>query len=134
MKFHLKNFSFFLISFFVVVVNAAVHVGVAKMTKTAGYDNEEPLLYGKFPDGFQWGVATASYQIEGGWDEGGKGLSIWDVFTRPGSGHIDDDSDGTVACDSYHKYKEDVQVTLQQRTLSAPRIIRYSAVYPKTSL
>jgi len=112
MKFHYNFFSFFLILLLVFVGNAAIHIGVAKMTKTAGYDNEEPLMYGKFPDGFEWGAATASYQIEGGWDEGGKGLNIWDVFAMPGSGHIDDDLDGTVACDSYHKYKEDVQVSI----------------------
>ncbi len=37
-------------------------------------------------------------------------MSIWDVFAAPGSGHIDDNLDGKIACDSYHKYPEDVQV------------------------
>ena len=48
-------------------------------------------------------------QIEGGWDQGGKGLSIWDTFTD-GTTNIDDRSDGKVACDSYNKYPEDVQL------------------------
>ena len=56
-----------------------------------------------------WGAATAAYQIEGGWNEDGKGLSIWDVFTRI-NGTIKDGSSGDVACDSYHKYREDVQL------------------------
>src|SRR5439155_18539248 len=61
----------------------------------------------KFPKGFVWGVAAASYQVEGAAHEDGRGLSVWDMFCRkPGavwSGHS-----GDVACDHYHRYKEDV--------------------------
>jgi len=73
------------------------------------YIPEEPLLYDHFPDDFIWGAATAAYQIEGGWDEDGKGPNIWDTFTKV-DGNIVDGSSGDVACDSYHKYKEDVQL------------------------
>ena len=73
------------------------------------YQAEEPLLQASFPPDFVWGTATAAYQIEGGWNEDGKGLSIWDVFTRI-NGTIKDGSSGDVACDSYHKYQEDVQL------------------------
>ena len=74
-----------------------------------GYEMEEPLLFGQFPAGFKWGAATAAYQIEGGWDEDGKGVSIWDKFTENGD-HVEDGSTGKVACDSYHLYREDVRL------------------------
>ncbi len=60
-----------------------------------------------FRNDFVWGAATASYQIEGAWDQDGKSLSVWDMFCRkPGAvwnGHT-----GDVACDHYHRYPEDV--------------------------
>lgn len=61
----------------------------------------------KFPDTFTFGTATASYQIEGGWQEGGKGLSIWDAFTHT-PGKILDGHTADVACDHYHRFREDV--------------------------
>ena len=90
-------------SFVHVVLLVGVVVGVR------GYIYEEDLLYDHFPEDFKWGCATAAYQIEGGWDEDGKGVNIWDVFTRY-NGTIKDGSSGDVACDSYHKYQEDVQL------------------------
>ncbi len=61
----------------------------------------------KFPKGFRWGTATASYQIEGASREDGRGLSIWDTFCRK-PGRILDGSNGDVACDHYHRYRTDV--------------------------
>ena len=77
----------------------------------AKLDPEDEMLYDKFPEGFLWGAATSSYQVEGGWNDGGKGLNNWDVWTQdPDSGHVSDKTNGQVAADSYHKYKEDVQL------------------------
>lgn len=62
-----------------------------------------------FPDGFVWGAATSSYQIEGSPVADGKGPSIWDTFTRiPGA--IEDGSSGDVACDHYRRWESDVEL------------------------
>jgi len=63
----------------------------------------------KFPHDFLWGAATASHQIEGAWDEDGKGESIWDRFSHT-PGKIEDGSTGNVACDHYHRYQEDIDL------------------------
>ena len=61
----------------------------------------------QFPNDFIWGGATSSYQIEGGWNEGGKGPSIWDVFTMI-PGKVNNFENGNIACDHYHRIEEDV--------------------------
>lgn len=67
------------------------------------------MAFLQFPDGFQWGAATASYQIEGAVHEDDRGLSIWDTFThQPGT--IQDGDTGDIACDHYHRYRDDVQL------------------------
>jgi beta-glucosidase len=62
-----------------------------------------------FPKGFWWGTATASYQIEGAWKEDGKGESIWDRFSHT-PGKTKNGDTGDIACDHYHRFKEDVQI------------------------
>jgi len=63
----------------------------------------------QFPEGFLWGCATAAYQVEGAFDADGRGLSIWDTFSKS-PGRVAMDHNGDVAVDQYHRYKEDVQL------------------------
>ncbi|XP_070575297.1 cytosolic beta-glucosidase-like isoform X2 [Ptychodera flava] len=65
------------------------------------------ILYDQFPQNFSWGVATAAYQIEGAWNEDGRGPSIWDTFSHQ-PGRVYQNHNGDTACDSYHKIEEDV--------------------------
>ncbi len=60
-----------------------------------------------FPEGFSWGAATAAYQIEGASTADGRGVSIWDTFSRV-PGKVRRGDTGDIACDSYHRYPEDV--------------------------
>lgn len=60
-----------------------------------------------FPEHFTWGAATAAYQIEGAWNEDGKGKNIWDVFSHI-PGKIKNGDTGDTGCDHYHRFREDV--------------------------
>jgi len=60
-----------------------------------------------FPKNFFWGTATAAYQIEGAWKEDGKGESVWDRFSHT-PGTIKNGDTGDTACDSYHRWREDI--------------------------
>ena len=83
----------------------------------------------QFPQGFLWGCATAAYQIEGGAAEDGRGPSVWDVYSHK-PGIVNNNDNGDVADDSYHRYKEDVQL-LKHLGVSAYRMsISWSRVFP----
>ena len=81
-----------------------------------------------FSKTFVWGAATASYQIEGAAREDGKGLSVWDVFCQKALS-IWNNQSGDIACDHYHRYKEDVSLMKQiglhayRLSVSWPRVI-----------
>ncbi|MDE6747139.1 MAG: family 1 glycosylhydrolase, partial [Oscillospiraceae bacterium] len=82
-----------------------------------------------FSDNFVWGAATASYQIEGAAAEDGKGKNIWDVFSHT-DGKISDNSSGDIACDHYHKFKEDVKL-MSELGLKAYRFsVSWSRIIP----
>ncbi|MFV0632493.1 GH1 family beta-glucosidase [Demequina sp.] len=80
----------------------------------------------KFPDGFLLGAATASYQIEGGVNEGGRGRSIWDTFCATPDKVVGGDN-GDVACDHFHRWQEDVDM-MEEMGLDA---YRFSIAWPR---
>jgi beta-glucosidase len=80
----------------------------------------------QFPKDFFWGTATAAYQIEGAWNEDGKGESIWDRYAHR-VGTIKGATTGDVACDSYHRYKEDIALMKDMHLNS----YRFSISWPR---
>ncbi|MEP7291363.1 MAG: GH1 family beta-glucosidase [Chloroflexota bacterium] len=82
----------------------------------------------QFPKDFMWGTATASYQIEGAFDEDGRLPSIWDTFSRT-PGCVTNGDTGDVACDHYHRYREDAAliadlgVQAYRFSIAWPRVI-----------
>jgi len=84
----------------------------------------------EFPEGFCWGVSTAAYQIEGAAAKDGKGKSIWDVFANV-PGHIADARTGDVACDHYHRYREDVSLMKSLNVKNYRMSIAWSRVFPE---
>lgn len=62
-----------------------------------------------FPAEFKFGAASASYQIEGAWDEDGKTSNVWDWLTHTNPDFISDRSNGDVAADSYHMFEKDIK-------------------------
>ena len=80
----------------------------------------------RFPPGFLWGAATSAYQIEGAVSEDGRGRSIWDSFCD-GPGNVLNGDTGAVACDSYHRYGEDIAL-MRELGLGA---LRFSVAWPR---
>ncbi len=79
-----------------------------------------------FPDGFLWGIATAAFQVEGAWNEDGKGESIWDRWTHT-PGKVKGAATADVACDEYHRYREDIGIMKRMNLKS----YRFSISWPR---
>ncbi|MGQ9473129.1 MAG: GH1 family beta-glucosidase [Candidatus Caldatribacteriaceae bacterium] len=83
-----------------------------------------------FDSHFLFGVATAAYQIEGAWNEDGKGESIWDRFAHT-PGVIEDGTTGDIACDHYHRYREDIRL-MKELGVDVYRFsISWSRIFPE---
>ena len=85
---------------------------------------ERPAI--EFPDGFLWGAATASYQIEGAAREGGRGKSVWDTFSHT-EGKVAKGHTGDVACDHYHRLEADVALMADLGLQTLPLLDRVAA-------
>ena len=83
-----------------------------------------------FPEDFNWGVATSSYQIEGAAFEDGRGESIWDRFCAT-PGKVANSEDGVTACDHYHRFEEDIQIMKQLGVTTYRFSMAWPRMFPK---
>ncbi|PSR98148.1 Beta-glucosidase [Actinidia chinensis var. chinensis] len=88
-----------------------------------------PLSRTHFPPQFIFGSATSAYQVEGAWNEGGRGPSIWDSFSHA-EGKICDGSNGDIAVDQYHRYKEDIELIAKLGFGAYRFSISWSRIFP----
>jgi len=94
--------------------------------QVAGAVSPPEIAAARFPKDFLWGMATSAYQVEGAWNADGKGESIWDRFAHT-PGKIRDGSNANVACDQYHRYKEDIAILKRLNMKS----YRFSTSWPR---
>jgi beta-galactosidase len=112
--------------FVVVLLFLGAIAGVIICQKLSVELNTTSSTFHKFPNNFVWGAATSSYQIEGATYEGGRGESIWDTFCQE-PGRISDGSNGDIACDHYHRFRQDVRL-MAELGLQA---YRFSIAWPR---
>jgi beta-glucosidase len=110
------------------VIGAVAVSSLSASARYLGSLSETPHAFVpyQFPKDFLWGAATAAYQIEGAWNVDGKGESIWDHFAHT-VGKVKGADTGDVACDSYHRYKEDVELAKKLNLKS----YRFSISWPR---
>ncbi|MDQ7863464.1 family 1 glycosylhydrolase [Peribacillus frigoritolerans] len=84
----------------------------------------------RFPDDFLWGSASAAYQVEGAWNEDGKGLSVWDIYAKK-KGTTYEGTNGDVAVDHYHRYREDIALMAEMGLKAYRFSVAWSRIYPE---
>ncbi|XP_072385137.1 myrosinase 1-like [Diabrotica undecimpunctata] len=94
---------------------------------STSYTSDIVINNKRFPTSFLFGAATSSYQIEGGWDADGKGQNIWDNVTHKNPNFIKDGTNADVSSDSYHRYKDDVQLLKDH----GAQFYRFSIAWPR---
>ena len=87
---------------------------------------QDEIAHAQFPDSFLWGMATAAFQVEGAWNEDGKGESIWDRCTHT-VGKVKGGTTADVSCDEYNRYREDIAILKQLHQNS----YRFSISWPR---
>uniref|UniRef100_A0A3B4BLN3 Uncharacterized protein n=1 Tax=Periophthalmus magnuspinnatus TaxID=409849 RepID=A0A3B4BLN3_9GOBI len=90
------------------------------------YPGDKAFLYDTFPEGFVWAVGTAAYQVEGAFEKDGKGLSIWDTFTRGGNRL----ATGDVGSDSYHNVQADIRAIRQLGVTHYRFSLSWARIFP----
>nr|XP_015817085.2 klotho [Nothobranchius furzeri] len=90
------------------------------------YPGDKAFLYDTFPGDFIWAVGTAAYQVEGAFEKDGKGLSIWDTFTRGGNRM----ATGDVGSDSYHNIHADIRAIRQLGVTHYRFSLSWSRIFP----
>lgn len=106
---------------------AAMGAGAMMIPKQAySFFMDPAFTKADFGPNFKWGVATAAYQIEGAYQEDGRGLSIWDTFSNKKK-NIKTGENGNVACDFYHRYPEDIAMIKAMNM----DVNRFSVAWPR---
>ena len=85
----------------------------------------------EFPSNFIWSAATASYQVEGGVAEDGRGPSIWDTFSKAGKCR---NHTGDIACDSYHNWERDIEIVKELGVQQYRMSFSWSRILPDGTL